>query len=755
MNVVERKRLTAQKRRKLLIVLAALVVVALAVALIFVLDYVHTTTFTDVDGTNYYIRHRDGSYALFDTDGKTKLEVDGEYGYYVTAAGTLVGIDPETGEVTKTIYVDDGLEFESEELTPTNMIMMFPRVEKKNIRSIEVHLPNGNGNYIFARYNSQTHQYDDNGEFIIAGAPLTEFDQELFAALYVAAGYTTCSQKVKDPIKAENGYSEYGLVPETRVDENGNEYAYTPAYYILTAKDNTRYKVIIGDMLVTGEGYYTQYVEIKDGKEVPREAVYIMGTYVSSSLLAPVESYVTPRLTYPMGVNTYMNVQDFTILKQLGDSSDYEERVSFSYVDISEREGTYYQNIPYYFNETDGSDLHSLEGFIPSTTNITDCLSCLYEPYFVGIHKFQVTDEDMVEAGLQKVVLNEDGTPKLDADGNTVYEPCADYMISFLYTPLDENNNQMDTIQQIILISGPNEAGNYYAMTSVYSQVEMEDGSVEYMFSFDYNMIVEIEPYGMRFLEWESMQWIENSFFNMNIAFVESIKIETPDYWADFQLDNSRSDMSAGIDSKRIQITGKDSLGHDMTTFALKVVTDKYNVTWVITDSEIRVYNSLGQEKTYETIRFEHNKLGTQVQVDTVGIECQNGDTIYVEADHIVTHKADGTTVREVRYANNLFRHLYQTFGYASIIDSYPLDGLSEAEREALLADDNRIMTMTVKTTTGQTFVYRFYFITSRKAFLTLNGGGEFYVSPVRLEKFVTDCQRFFNLEPIEATDKT
>lgn len=755
MNVVERKRLSAQNRRKVLVVLAVLAVVALAITLVIVLDYVRTSTFTDVDGTNYYIRHRDGAYALFDTDGKTRLEVDGEYGYYVTSAGTLVSLDAETGKVKKTIYVDDGLEFESEELTETNMIMMFPRVEKKIIRSIEVHLPSNGGTYQFARYHAESGQYGNNGDFIIVGSPLTEFNQELFASLYVAAGYTTCTGKVKNPIKDENGYSEYGLVPEKRVDENGNEYDYTPAYYILTTTSDARYKVIIGDPLVTGEGYYAQYIEIRDGKEYPREAVYWMGNYVSSSLLAPLENYVTPRLCYPMDINTYMDVQDFTILERLGNSNDYEEKVSFTYVDIAEREGTYYQNIPYYFNETNGSNLHTLKGYIPSTTNITEALSCLYEPYYVGIHKFRVTDEDMVEAGLQRVVTNEDGTPKLDADGKKQYEPCPDYMISFLYSPLDSNNQKMDTIQQVIMISGPNEAGNYYAMASVYSQVEKPDGTIEYMYSFDYDMIVEIEPYGMRFLEWESMEWIEPSYFNINIAFVKSIKIETPSYWSEFQLDNRLSDMSAGIDSKKIQITGRDSQGNAITSFHYKEITDKYNVTWKITDSEIRVFNSIGKEIQYDTIRFARNKLGTQVQVDTQGIECPNGDIVYVEADYIVTRKPDGTTERQERYINNLFRHLYQTFGYASIIDSYPLDELSSEERAALLADDNCILTMTVKTTTEQEFVYRFYALTSRKAFMTLNGGGEFYVHPVRLEKFVTDCQRFFALEPIEPTDKT
>lgn len=753
MNVVERKKLTAQKRRRLLVVLMAVVIVALVVALIFVLDYVRTSTFTDVDGTNYYIRYRDGEYALFDTDGKTRLEVDEEFGYYVTAAGTLVSIDPETGEIKKTIYVDNGLEFDSEQLTETNMILMFPRVEKKNIRSIEVHPGNGQKSYTFARYNLDTGRFDDNGDFVIVGSPLTGYDQEIFASLYVAAGYTTCKQKVDSP---EEDYREYGLVAETRVDAEGNEYAYEPAYYVLTDKTGQRYKVILGDKLVTGGGYYAQYIEMDGNKESPRRAVYVIDTYVEASLLAPVETYVTPMLTYPMNMNNYSNVQNFTIFNRLGDSVDYESEVSFSFVDMSEREGTYYENIPYVFHKTDNNDLHSLVGYTPSTDSIVDCLSSLYEPYFVGIHKFMVTDEDLVEAGFQRVILNEDGTPKLDADGNVQYELCADYMISFMYTPLDENNNYLDPIQQIIRISGPNEDGNYYAMTSVHSQVEMEDGSVEYMFAFDYDMIVEIEPYGMRFLHWEPIDWIESSYFHINIAFVESIKLETSDYWAEFVLDNDAWDGTGDIDSKRIKIHASDSEGNRIDTFGEKVIVDKYNVTWLITDTEIYTYRANGEKFSYDSVYFTKNRLGTQVQVDTTGITCANGDKIFVEADYIVTKKANGEEVREVRFANNLFRHLYQTFGYASIVDSYPLDELTDAEREAMLAEDNCILMMTVKTELEE-LVFRFYNIpgSARKAFITVNGGGEFYVRPARLEKFVSDCQRFFALLPIEATDKT
>ena len=61
---------------------------------------------------------------------------------------------------------------------------------------------------------------------------------------------------------------------------------------------------------------------------------------------------------------------------------------------------------------------------------------------------------------------------------------------------------------------------------------------------------------------------------------------------------------------------------------------------------------------------------------------------------------------------------------------------------------------MTVKTTDGQEYVYRFYTLTSRKAYITVNGNGSFYVLSTRVQKFIDDAQRFFNLELINAEDK-
>ena len=124
------------RRRVIAIIATVLATIILIGTLVWVLDYVKTTTFVDVDGSKYYIRYRDKSYAMYDTSKKHKLDTDSEKGYYITDAGTLVEVDAETGEYTVQAVVDT----EGNEVVGFNSrLLLFPHIEKKNIRSLEVH----------------------------------------------------------------------------------------------------------------------------------------------------------------------------------------------------------------------------------------------------------------------------------------------------------------------------------------------------------------------------------------------------------------------------------------------------------------------------------------------------------------------------------------------------------------------------------------------------------------------------------------
>ena len=85
-------------------------------------------------------------------------------------------------------------------------------------------------------------------------------------------------------------------------------------------------------------------------------------------------------------------------------------------------------------------------------------------------------------------------------------------------------------------------------------------------------------------------------------------------------------------------------------------------------------------------------------------------------------------------------------------MDTYELSAEEEA---ALLADESRvILTMKVTDTDGGVKEMKFYRLTARKAYLTVNGEGGFYVMTDRVEKIISDSQKFFSNTPIDAMSK-
>ncbi len=738
------------KRRKIAIIVTAIAVAILAVALYFVMDLVRSVKVEDpADGTVYYIREKDDVYALYDTDKKTVMPTDGEYGYYITHADTLIDVDAETGEYEIIAVVDT----EGNEVVDFNQrLLMFPHTEKKNIRQLDVY--NSEGSFTFVRMNAETGRVDDSADFVIKGSPLTLYNQEKFASLYISAGYTLTTRKIVDPIKDENGeFTEYGLVAEKRVrevtDEKGEfvlddqggytyeEYDYVPAYYVLTDTSGNRYKVIIGDMMVTGDGYYVQYVDMSGETEVKRDAVYVLSADIGDTMLAPIEEFVTPSITYPMTMNTYFDVENFIILKKDASAEEgYGAVVGFDYVDLTERENTINVHTPYEFLKD-----FTLSGYTASNDNISACLQMLYEPSFVGVKKLSPTMDDLVRYG----IAFEDGT---DEDGKVKYEMLPEYSISFNYDVLDDEGKVTETINNMLYISAPNEAGNYYIYTDIYTTKDSGKAG-ELLYTLD--MVVEVAGHSLEFLNWDRYDWIDASYVNLDIAYCDKITItdHKTGYNAEFDLDNSGTDISNGVTSTDIVVSAKDSDGHDTTTFSKLEVTDESGNKWVITSTDIKCYSSSGKELKIASAYYDYNVMGRQVRVNSVEIKCDDGRRVTVNADTIEIKGAENITI--VRYDTILFRNFYLTLVYATISDSYIM---TEEEEAQIVTDDNLLLTMTVLDTEGEENVYKFYRITSRKAYITVNGNGGFYVLTNRVDKFVSDAQRFFAYELIDATAK-
>ncbi len=163
--------------------------------------------------------------------------------------------------------------------------IIYPQTERANITSIEV--TNKHGTYKFV-YLSELNKY------VIDGNELATYDQTLFSQLVIDCGYTLS----KATVETENAekLSDYGL------DE-----ASDPAYYVLTTKENVKYKVFVGDRIVSGGGYYARM----DGES----KVYILDTTLEKTVLSPIEAFVTPIMVCPTSLTTYAEVKTFELYR--------------------------------------------------------------------------------------------------------------------------------------------------------------------------------------------------------------------------------------------------------------------------------------------------------------------------------------------------------------------------------------------------------------------------------------------------------
>ena len=563
------KRNSLRTQKRAIAVLAALSLI-LAVALGVVSVIVDIYEFEDFDGVEYTIKKRQGEYGLY-KDGVI-CDINDE-GYYMTTLGTQLSVDPETGEYTIYAVVDTT---GTEVVGVNQRVLMFKQLtydqssttdSSKVIKRIEVH--NQKGDIIVNRGANNRFQVEDHDTAILV--------DELFAQLSVGVGYTISMQRLENPVRLADGsidYSEYGLAPETRtkLDETGAEvlddegnpvtYDYVPTWYTVTTMTNETYTVTLGDATVSGAGYYARYED--------RDTVYVLSSAnLDAAVLQPVEALITPMMVYPMSLNTYFQVTNFTyrsdidyygiycgMVKELtgldmtqhtpDEEGNYPPEVEaqletaskmmadmdeedfatmydrhykahsrlvtkFSYIDMNDRTDTLYSTLPYQM-ATD-----YMAGYLPNSDNIGSVLQTLYSMTFEGVAVLGPTPEELEAYGLT--------------------EPAHEF--SYVYT--DAEGQEWSNF---FVISEQNEDGTYYG----YSEI--------------YDMIVIIPESQATYLEWEEIDWYEREYFMFNIAHVQQIKLEGVgiDGTVIFDLDNSKSDQSEGMNSENIAISANGKL---------------------------------------------------------------------------------------------------------------------------------------------------------------------------------------------------
>ncbi len=694
--------LSTQKRA---VWVTAILAVLLIVGLVVVKYIVDIYSYIDTDGTKYTIKKFDGVYGLYYDGDICDINEDG---YYLTRFGNQLTVDPETGEYKIYAVVDvEG----TEQVGANQRVLMFKQLTydasstKDATRIIQsIDIQNQHGHIVYERGKNSN-------DFLIKGHESTFLNRELFAQLSNGCGYTISQMRLSDPVRLSDGsldLAEYGLAPEvrTRTDEEGNEetYDYTPTRYTITTLSGDKYTVILGDATVSGAGYYAMY----EG----RDKIYILSSVnLDAAVLQPAETLATPMIVYPMSMNAYFNVSNFTyrtdinyqriladmVMELTGyDISDltpdpetgkYPEEAAekikeaqdilakedpevtakrydrlleknshlmtaFTYIDLTERENTLDSTIPYLMAS------EYMEGYFPNSDNISEVLYNLYDTTFNRVVKLGPSDDDLYEYGLEE----------------------AAHILSFTYT--DASGQQFSNYVEI---SARTEDGVYYA------------------YSPHHDMIVEVAENSFAFLEWEEIDWYEREYFLANIAHCQSIKLEGASMEKPilFVLDNSKSDQSEKINSDNLEIY-------------------------------------------YEGKLMDYSILVT---------------------------KPSGTVTTETAPYN--FRRFYQALLTASVAGTVDLTE-EEMAALRQTPDENCQLKLTILLDDGKGTedstryaVYRFYQITERKSYMTIellnspedegnpeNGQGIFYVSRTFCDKLIADAYRFINEEEIIVSSK-
>ena len=553
-----------QKRAAILIALAILL---LAVALGIVNYLVSIDTFTDLDGTEYTVKKSDGVYALFDENGyMVETVVEDNVTYYSTDLGTLVTIS-NSGVASIYAVVDtEGLE----SVSTYNNLMMYARIQTANIQKL--HVTNEYGSYTFER--------GEDGKMYIRGREDTAYNETLLAYLQSVCGNTTVMQKIRPAAVEQYGFDEYGLDAPV-------------ASVTVTAKDGTSHTIEIGKQIVSGSGYYVRLVG--------SDSVYIFNSYIGSTVLVPLETYVTPALLYPLTSNNYMLVQNFRV-----ESLSYDENgkvitdndIALSYWDYAERENTEFQSQPYIMAD------EAYSGYTPSADAVYTVMYNFLEMQYKQLITVDATADDLAKYGLDKPIKS----------------------LYYEFTETDTSIGVTYHVKNYVFFSKMTENGTHYVTSSVYVS---KDNKQNYIKWPAYNQIVEIDRSLLPFLEWETLDWVERDYFRLAIDLCDKITFTTDDYKVTFDI------VPVGDDVEAYLVTDKGNQKLAINNFKTLYLNMQYGklfgstqmsdeeIAAVIADKSRHVLSwsmnttVTGIERTYDYYWLDENR--TLVTVNGVG----------------------------------------------------------------------------------------------------------------------------------------
>lgn len=309
----------------------------------------------------------------------------------------------EKEEPVETEPVETLRENEAEAMGNTGKVLVYNYVESKQIQSITV--KNEYGRYRVYRNEKDLPQ--------IEGFEGLAFHEESMSALMTSIGYPSAMYS----FERDGGLSEYGLAPYTTAEGKTK----VPATFEMVTKNGERYTGIVGDKIVTGNGYYFLY----DGSP---DIVYVVDTAIADTVLSPVETLIAPMITTPMTTNDYFLVHDYILMK--GD----EVIIHFDYIEEEDRANTEFVTKTY--------EMLQPQNLTPDAEAISKAMLGIYT----------TAEKDNLE--VVKVGLDDESLAKYNLTENC-------YSLQFTYNGIDN----------FLLISPQNADGSFYAASSLFNQI--------------------------------------------------------------------------------------------------------------------------------------------------------------------------------------------------------------------------------------------------------------------------------------------
>lgn len=255
--------------------------------------------------------------------------------------------------------------------------------------------------------------------------------------------------------------------------------------------------VFFGSPTVSGNGYYVMV----EG----RDALYILqDTYITRCIFTDVKSYLLPQVAPPVSATAYVDVLELTIKKK--------GETFASIRDLTDEE---YKQAGELFTHV----FTSPEGYYPSTDNLQILLE-----NFVSF-----TGESVVEYGIAERLQDpqqREEVQKLfrhysltDSENRWVYE---------LYYKYPSFNTTVYVSEKL--------------------KVEQTDANAEaqyiyYVYSPDFDVIVEFDAADLDFVEWDLLKILDNHSFSVSIDHVNTIELSYDNTNAKFTLQGTGNDL--------------------------------------------------------------------------------------------------------------------------------------------------------------------------------------------------------------------